>query len=108
MANNNQNAAAVLPLPPLDYDVQYMNNLIRILNFWIQQQQNPGDINAVSVSLSPNTRVAAKALAPYIVLNSDTNPTKYTTAIFKNLPTSATGLASGQLWNSSGTIHIAP
>ena len=107
MANNNQNSAAILPLPPLDYDVQYMNNLVRILNFWIQQQQNPGDISAVSLSLTPRTRVSTRTVAPDIVLNTNTDPL-YTTAIFKNLPTSATGLKSGQLWNSAGVIHIVP
>ena len=43
---------AVLPLPPLDYDVAYMNQLIRILNLYFQQLNNPGLINGTTLRLS--------------------------------------------------------
>lgn len=106
MANNNQNAAATLPLPPLEYDVQYMNNLVRILNFWIQQTQNPGQMRGTSLSLSASNR-AQTSVAPDIVFDTINDP-KYTTAIIKALPTSAAGLEPGQLWNNAGVLNVVP
>ena len=52
MANRNNVPSPVLPLPPLEYDVQYMNNLIRLLNYFIQQQDNPGDIRGARLALT--------------------------------------------------------
>jgi hypothetical protein len=108
MANNNQNNAAILPLPPLEYDVQYFNNMVRILNFWVQQQQTPGNMRGTAISLTPNNR-AQTSVAPDVVFDTLTDP-KYTTAIIKSLPTSATGLESGQVWVDTTThiLHIVP
>ena len=35
----------VLPLAPLEYDVQYVNNLVRLLTYYIQQQDNQNKIS---------------------------------------------------------------
>jgi len=35
----------VLPLAPLEYDVQYLNNLVRLLTYYIQQQDNQNQIS---------------------------------------------------------------
>jgi len=35
----------VLPLAPLEYDVQYVNNLVRLLTYYIQQQDNQNQIS---------------------------------------------------------------
>lgn len=75
MANNNKIPSPVLPLPPLEYDTRYMDNLIRLLNFYIVQQDNPGRIRGSDLNLSA-------------------------------LPTSATGLAPGDVWNDTGTLKI--
>jgi hypothetical protein len=77
MANRNNVPSPVLPLPPLEYDVQYMNTLIRLLNYFIQQQDNPGQIRGSDLHLS-------------------------------GLPTTATGLVSGDVWNNAGTLKIIP
>ena len=77
MANNNRVPSPVLPLPPLEYDTQYMNNLIRLLNYFIEQQNNPGVMKGSTLTLT-------------------------------ELPTSATGLASGQVWNNAGVLNITP
>jgi hypothetical protein len=77
MANVNITPSPVLPLPPLEYDVQYMNALVRILNYYIEQQGNPGTIRGTTIALSA-------------------------------LPTSATGLASGQVWNNANVLNIIP
>ena len=77
MANRNSVPSPVLPLPPLEYDVQYMNSLIRLLNYYIEQQDNPGEMRGSGLLLSA-------------------------------LPTSATGLESGQIWNNAGVLNITP
>jgi len=57
----------VLPLPPLEYDVQYMNSIVRILNYFIQQTDNPGGLRGTNLSVvqslaSYGTSVLATAL----------------------------------------------
>ena len=42
----------VLPLPPLEYDVAYLNNLVRILNYFIQQTDNPGALRGTKATFS--------------------------------------------------------
>lgn len=101
MANQSGTAlSAVLPLPPLEYDVQYFNNMVRILNFFIQQVNNPGQIRGSALYLSdgdPDGDVIIDTRA----MNPD--QTKF---IVLELPTSATGLEVGQIWNDSGTLKI--
>lgn len=77
MANANKVPDPVLALPPLEYDCQYMNMIVRQLNYYIQQQANPGAVQATTLNLS-------------------------------QLPTASTGLASGDVWNDSGTLKIVP
>jgi hypothetical protein len=75
MANNNNVPSPVLSLPPLEYDVQYFNNLVRLINYFIEQQDNAGQIRGSAITLT-------------------------------NLPTSATGLPPGSVWNNAGTLKI--
>jgi hypothetical protein len=92
-------ALAVLPLPPLEYDVQWCNQIVRILNFIIQQIQNPGPIRTDALTVTDRD-----ADTQFII-----NPQELTetlTIIAKNLPTSPTGLVTGQIWNDSGTLKI--
>lgn len=91
--------SAVLPLPPLEYDVQYMNNLVRILNFFIQQVQNPGLVKGDALTITDRDADTQFRINPQEL-------TETLTMIATNLPTSATGLAVGQVWNDSGTLRI--
>ncbi len=75
MANINKVPDPVLALAPLEYDVQYLNMIVRQLNYYMQQHANPGAMVGTTLSLS-------------------------------DLPTSATGLAPGTVWNDSGTLKI--
>ena len=75
MANRNNVPDPVLALPPLDYDSQYFNLIVRQLNYYMQQHANPGAMIGTTLTLS-------------------------------DLPTSATGLAPGTVWNDSGTLKI--
>ena len=56
--------SAVLPLPPLEYDVQYMNNLIRILNFFLQQVNNPGLVKCNGLTIEDRDQDTSFKLDP--------------------------------------------
>ena len=66
-----------LPEAPAEYSVQYMSDLIRTLEVFIQQERTAGELRATKITLT-------------------------------DLPTSATGLESGALYNDSGTVKVAP
>ena len=102
MANKTSTAlSAVLPLPPLEYDVQYMNNMIRILNFFIQQVGNPGLVKGNGLTIEDRDQDTSFKLDP----NEERETLIW---VMKNLPTSSAGLVSGQVWNDSGTLKIIP
>lgn len=100
MANRNNVPSPVLNLPPLEYDVQYMNNLVRLLNYFIEQQDNPGNIRGSKLELSDGDQDSD------IIMDTLANDNDITKIVFRELPTSATGLEVGQVWNDSGTLKI--
>ena len=97
----------VLPLPPLEYDVQYMNSLIRLLNYYIQQQANPGNLRGTDLVI---TLTGAGAVQPVASIEHIIDPASAlvnkTIVNIADLPTSATGLSSGDVWTSAGTLKI--
>lgn len=102
--NTTNVPSSILPLPPLEYDVQYMNLLVRVLNFFIQQQGVPGVVRGTELQLAgkdPDSKVTMRVTA---------YANDITEIIFTELPTSATGLKSGQLWRDTATniLHIVP
>ena len=74
--SSNQIAPPRLPEPPIEYTQQYMADLIRSLQTFIEQERNPGEMRGTKLTLT-------------------------------DLPTSATGLETGSLYNDSGTIKVA-
>jgi hypothetical protein len=64
-----------LPEAPVDYNQQYMADLLRALEIFISQERTPGELRATKITLT-------------------------------DLPTSATGLESGALYNDAGTVKI--
>lgn len=102
MANNNRVPSPVLALPPLEYDVQYMNNMIRLLNYFIEQQNNPGNIRGSALYLSDGDGPDADVTID--TMTSD----DITTFIMAELPISATGLVSGQIWRNGSVLNIIP
>ena len=66
-----------LPEAPTQYSQQYMEDVLRSLEIFIQQERTPGDIRATRITLT-------------------------------DLPTSATGLETGTLYNDAGTVKVAP
>lgn len=61
--------------PPEEYSSEYLKQVIKSLELYIQRLNSPGSIQATTINLS-------------------------------NLPTSATGLKTGDLWNNLGTVKI--
>ena len=101
MANNNRVPSPVLALPPLEYDVQYMNNMIRLLNYFIVQQNNPGNIRGSVLELSSGTVV------PDVTIDT-TASNSVTKVVVLDLPTSAAGLVTGQIWRNGSVLNIIP
>ena len=74
--SSNQIAPPRLPDPPDVIDQRYLQDLIRALELFIQQERNPGELRGTKITLT-------------------------------ELPTSATGLETGALYNDSGTVKVA-
>jgi hypothetical protein len=74
--SGNQVAPPRLPEAPQEYSASHMQDLIRTLEIFIEQERNPGEIRATSLTLT-------------------------------DLPTSATGLETGTLYNDAGTVKVA-
>ena len=73
--SSNQIAPPRLPEPTKEYSQVYMQDLLRALEIFIEQERNPGQMRGTKITLT-------------------------------ELPTSATGLESGALYNDSGTVKI--
>jgi hypothetical protein len=74
--SGNQVAPPRLPEAPEEYTRSYMQDLIRTLEIFIEQERNPGNIRASRLTIT-------------------------------DLPTSATGLETGTLYNDAGTVKVA-
>ena len=70
-----QLAPPMLPDAPETVTQAYMQDLVRALEVFIQQERTAGEIRATKITLT-------------------------------DLPTSATGLETGALYNDSGTVKI--
>ena len=73
--SSNQIAPPRLSEPPAEYSQRHMQDLIRALELFIQQERNPGEMRGTKITLT-------------------------------NLPTSATGLETGALFNDNGTVKV--
>lgn len=96
--------SAVLPLPPMEYDVSYMNNLIRVLTFMIQQLQRQGPIKTNQLTVEDRDGDTKFVVNPQEL-------TEVLALVATNLPTSATGLVKGQIWvdtSAGNVLKIVP
>ena len=73
--SSNQVAPPRLPEPPIEYTQQYMADLVRSMQVFIEQERNPGEMRGTKLTLT-------------------------------DLPTSATGLETGALFNDSGVVKV--
>lgn len=104
MARPNQTspgAFAVLPLPPLEYDVQYFNNLIRILTFTLQQVQTPGPSRTNELTVTDRDNDTQFIVNPQELA-------EVLTILATNLPTSSTDLPDNQIWHDGELLKITP
>lgn len=83
MANRNQPPLTTLPLPPLDHDVQYLNNLIRLLNNNFSSLKNPGDNRSSTQVFTDAPTAPADQLTGQV-------------------------LEDGTVWNDSGFLKLLP
>lgn len=44
--------ATALPIPPKDYEPKYFSDLIRALNLFFRRLENPGHVEATTLTLS--------------------------------------------------------
>ena len=111
MANKNNVPSPVLPLPPLEYDIGYMNQLVRLLNYFIEQQDNPGIMWGTKLELSDGDT------NPDIVLDTMAFDADVTYVMLNELPTSPTNpdtgapLPAGSVWvdtAASNVLKIVP
>jgi len=65
-----------LPEAPQEYSQQHMQDLLRALEVFMEQERNPGELRGTKITLT-------------------------------DLPTSATGLETGALYNDAGTVKVA-
>ncbi len=79
---------SAFPIPPAEYDHQYMIRLVRQLQIMINQLTSQGPITAGSDLTNTDMKHPISALT------------------LINLPTSSTGLPSGSVWNDAGTLKI--
>lgn len=77
---------SVLALAPPEYSQQHMNTLIRQIEITFDQMRTPGPITCAGDNVA-NSKAKSG-------LN------------IQNIPTSSTGLKSGDVWSDSGTLKI--
>lgn len=100
MAQRNNVPSPVLAVPPIEYDFQYFNNMVRLLNYFITQQDNPGNMRGSKLEISDGDPDVD------FLVDSKASDDDILKLVIRELPTSATGLEQGQVWNDAGTLKI--
>ena len=93
-------AVPVLPIPPDSYERRYFDELNRILRLFFSQNEAP--------ILFQTARLQVLDQNQNVIIDQAFNETSgELNIILTNLPTSATGLAAGTVYNDSGTLKVA-
>ena len=93
-------AVPVLPIPPDSYERRYFDELNRILRLFFSQNETP--------ILFQTARLQVLDQNQNVIIDQAFNETSgELNIILTNLPTSATGLAVGTVYNDSGTLKVA-
>jgi hypothetical protein len=82
------NPHSALPLPPKEYNAEYMNRLIRQLDIIVNRISSVRPLRGGSDLSRQNVNYPISGLT------------------IENIPTSATGLPSGSVWSDNGTLKI--
>lgn len=81
-------STSALPLPPEEYDRQYMNRLIRQLDFAFKSLNS---VRPVTVGSDLTSQTAAYPISGLTIVN---------------VPTSSAGLPPGSVWSDAGVLKI--
>jgi len=93
-------AVPVLPIPPDSYERRYFDELNRILRLFFSQNEIP--------TLFQTARLQVLDQNQNVIIDQAFNETSgELNIILTNLPTSASGLATGTVYNDSGTLKVA-
>ena len=111
MAANSIPPPPVLPVPPLEYDVRYMNLLVRALTYVIQQQSSFGPLYGNTLNLYAKDYTPPLVTIDTTILAKDVSvPAEFLPTFFyiKNLPDGPqTYLVPGQLYKDyDSTIKV--
>ena len=93
-------ATPILPTPPMQYERRYLDELNRVLRLFFSQYDTPEILQTARLQILDNSGG--------VVLDTEFDTaTSKTHIILSSLPTSASGLAVGTIYNDSGTLKVA-
>ena len=93
-------AIPVLPIPPDQYNKVHFNELNRVLRLFFTSVDNPQVLRTARIQVLDSEGDAI------IDAQMDASSGK-THIILTDLPTSASGLTTGTIYNDSGTLKVA-
>ena len=93
-------ATPILPTPPMQYERRYLDELNRVLRLFFSQYDTPEIFQTARLQILDNS-------GGVVVDTEFDTATSKTHIILSNLPTSASGLAVGTVYNDSGTLKVA-
>lgn len=93
-------ATPILPTPPMQYERRYLDELNRVLRLFFSQYDTPEIFQTARLQILDNS-------GGVVVDTEFDTATSKTHIILSSLPTSASGLAVGTIYNDSGTLKVA-
>jgi hypothetical protein len=93
-------AVPVLPIPPDSYERRYFDELNRVLRLFFSQNEIPPVFQTARLQVLDQNQ--------NVIIDQAFNETSgELNIVLTNLPTSASGLATGTVYNDSGTLKVA-
>lgn len=93
-------AVPVLPIPPDAYERRYFDELNRVLRLFFSQNEIPPVFQTARLQVLDQNQ--------NVIIDQAFNETSgELNIVLTNLPTSASGLATGTVYNDSGTLKVA-
>ena len=90
----------VLPIPPDSYERRYFDELNRVLRLFFAENEVP--------TVFKTARLQVLDQNQNVIIDQNFNETSgELNIVVTNLPTSASGLATGTVYNDSGTLKVA-
>jgi len=93
-------AVPVLPIAPDSYERRYFDELNRVLRLFFSQNEIPPVFQTARLQVLDQNQ--------NVIIDQAFNETSgELNIVLTNLPTSASGLATGTVYNDSGTLKVA-